>query len=87
MWQSPHGILDGVAVLPSGDLLVSDWGATDHPADGTITEYTADGRLVRQIETAAALHGPADFSYDAETGRLWVPLMIDSRVVAVDFPD
>lgn len=87
MWQSPHGILDGVAVLPSGDLLVSDWGATDHPADGTITEYTADGRLVRQIETAAAMHGPADFSYDAETGRLWVPLMIDSRVVAVDFPD
>jgi sugar lactone lactonase YvrE len=86
MWQSPHGILDGVAFLQSGDLLVSDWGTTGNPAEGTITAYTIEGKRVRQIDAGMVLHGPADFTYDAETGKLWVPLMIDGRVIAIDLP-
>ena len=84
MWKSPHGILDGVVLLPNGDLLISDWGAASSPTEGAITEYTTDGNRVRQIGAAAALHGPADFTYDAATSMLWVPLMVDNRVTAIE---
>ena len=84
MWDSPHGILDGVALLPNGDLLISDWVAADRPTEGTLTRYTQDGKRVGAVDLPAGSHGPADFSYDAATGKLWIPLMPDNRVLVID---
>jgi len=75
----PHGILDGIALLSDGSLLVSDWVKIGAAAPGTIARLGRDGRNLGVVATSAPLHGPADFHLDAQQ-RLWVPSLLDQQV-------
>ena len=79
--DAPHGLLDGLAVLPDGRLLVSDWVAVDRPVSGTleVVGWLGDS----PINTGEELHGPADIAFDAAQGTVWIPTMLNNRVVVV----
>jgi DNA-binding beta-propeller fold protein YncE len=79
--DAPHGLLDGLAVLPDGRLLVSDWVAVDRPVSGTL-EFVG-GLGDSPINTGKELHGPADIAFDAAQGTVWIPTMLNNRVVVV----
>jgi hypothetical protein len=82
-WDAPFGILDGIALLPDGRFVISDWVAVDRPADGQLIvcderHHCSAGNL------PARQRGPADISFDDAGGRLWIPLMLENRVEAFD---
>lgn len=79
--DAPHGLLDGLVVLPDGRLLVSDWVAVDRPVSGTL-EFVG-GLSDSPINTGEELHGPADITFDAAQGTVWIPTMLNNRVVVV----
>lgn len=73
------GNLDGIAFLRSGNLAFSDW------ASNSILELDMiGGELSTFYEGSAdadSLNGPADFWYDTATDQLYVPSMVDSKVL------
>ncbi|MFB7724258.1 SMP-30/gluconolactonase/LRE family protein [Nocardia sp. NPDC056100] len=81
-----HGVLDGLAVLSDGTLVVSDWVVSGGDQPGRITTYHPDGVEAAAVRLPENLHGPADFTVDAAGRNLWVPAMPDNRVVIVPLP-
>lgn len=80
------GLLDGVAVLSNGDVVVSDWVGLDKPTAGTLTVYDPSGMRRGQLHLPADAHGPADFYYHRERNQIWLPQMLDNNVTVVDVP-
>jgi hypothetical protein len=70
----PKGQLDGILVLPSGDLLVSSW-------DANAIYRSKAGAFEIFIENTPA---PADIGWDAKRSRVLVPLFNDNEVRAYD---
>ena len=68
---TPKGGLDGLAVLPDGNLLVSSWDAN------TIYRGPAAGPFVVEIENVNA---PADFAFDSTRNRILVPHFMENRI-------
>ncbi|MFI6869604.1 SMP-30/gluconolactonase/LRE family protein [Nocardia sp. NPDC050406] len=81
-----HGILDGVAVLSTGNIVVSDWISTQGDKSGTLTVYRPDGTPATQLRLPDNLHGPADFAVDPAGRNIWIPAMPDNRLVIVPLP-
>lgn len=79
--NGPHGILDGLALLPDGRMIVSDWRAINPPVPGTITVLAADGSAEKKLDLGREIHGPADFAVDAVRGEIWVPALLDGAIV------
>ena len=71
----PKGSLDGIVLLPGGDLLISSWDGKalyrGKPA-GPFTELLGD------------LNAPADIGYDSKRMRVLVPRFLDNRLEAWD---
>ncbi len=67
----PVGQLDGVVLLPGGDVLVSSW------ASSSVVRVAPDGTAVTVAEGAPA---PADIGYDSARNRLLIPLFNDDAV-------
>jgi hypothetical protein len=78
------GVLDGIALLPSGKLVISDWVSND-PVPGLLWVVTPAGEIERSIELDD-LHGPADFDLDRKRGALWIPAMTDNCIRVVPAP-
>lgn len=71
----PKGSLDGLVVLPGGDVLVSSWEAS------AVFRGKGGGpwrEVIRDVKS------PADISYDAKRGRVLVPLFDGNEVRAYD---
>jgi DNA-binding beta-propeller fold protein YncE len=83
--KSPHGLFDGLAVLPDGRLLVSDWNVIDlnHPVAGSLYILSAAGTVISEVQIGREIRGPADFAFDAANSTLWIPATIDNQVVVV----
>ncbi|MGW4774152.1 hypothetical protein ACWEO2_39690 [Nocardia sp. NPDC004278] len=81
-----HGVFDGIALLPNGDLAVSDWVSADKPVPGTIKIYHTDGTEVATVKLPQDLHGPADFALDGAGKNLIVPAVADDKVAIVALP-
>lgn len=78
------GRLDGIARLPDGRLLLSDWVSIDAPAAGRLVWF--DGRGARPWEVGGTpLHGPADFLV-SRAARLILPRTVDGVVTVVPLP-
>lgn len=75
----PIGALDGIALLPDGMLLFSDWVALDSP--GAIWLFDPHTGSLTALDLSRELRGPADFYFDEKTGNLWLPLMQDGKVL------
>lgn len=79
--KGPHGILDGLALLPDGRLVISDWRSIDPPKPGAVTIHAADGTTTKTVDFGREVHGPADFDVDVAKSEIWLPAMIDNAVV------
>jgi len=77
----PHGILDGLALLPDGRLVISDWRSIDPPKPGAVTLHAADGTTTKTLDFGREINGPADFAVDAAKGEIWLPAMRDGAIV------
>lgn len=76
------GRLDGIARLPDGRLLLSDWISIDAPTEGRLLSF--DGRAARPwLRAPASLHGPADFLVSRSRPRLILPRTLDGVVTVV----
>jgi sugar lactone lactonase YvrE len=80
---SPHGILDGIAELPDGSKIVSDWVDVKAPVKGAFWRFSADGTSPRKIDFGMDIHGPADFAFDPASQSLWIPATLDNKVIIV----
>lgn len=67
----PKGGLDGIAVLPSGELLVSSW-------EGSAIYRGKPGGEFK--EAVGGVGSPADITYDAKRQLVLVPRFMDSKV-------
>ncbi|WP_417767546.1 SMP-30/gluconolactonase/LRE family protein [Stappia sp.] len=79
--KGPHGILDGLALLPDERMLISDWRSFDPPSPGGISLHAGDGTELARLSLPREVHGPADFAVDAASGLIWVPVMRDGTVL------
>lgn len=75
----PIGALDGVALLPDGRVIFSDWVAFDRP--GKIRAYSIDKKELSEIKLSEDVRGPADFYYDSKTNTIWLPRMMEGKVL------
>jgi len=74
----PLGFLDGVALLPDGRVIFSDW--VSFSGTGTLRAYDLDTAKLSEVELSEDARGPADFFFDAKTGMLWLPRMVEGTV-------
>ncbi len=70
----PVGNLDGFASLGGGSYIVSDWMA------GKIFKFTAGGKTEPIIDLGK---GNADLTYDAASKIMYVPHMMENKLIAV----
>lgn len=73
------GALDGVALLSGGRLLYSDWVAFDRP--GKLMVYDLKSGSFSEMKLSSPVRGPADFFYDPARKTLWVPKMMEGKVL------
>ncbi len=77
----PHGILDGIALLPDGRLLISDWVDFARPAPGLLWQLPTSGGAAEPLVPGREIRSPADFAVDSRSDSLWIPSMLDGTVV------
>lgn len=75
----PIGALDGVSLLPDGRVIFSDWVAFDRP--GLIRIYDPATKELSTLHLSEEVRGPADFYYDAGTKTLWLPRMLEGKIL------
>jgi DNA-binding beta-propeller fold protein YncE len=75
----PVGALDGVALMPDGRVIFSDWVAYDKT--GVIRAYDLNTKTLSEIKLSEEVRGPADFYYDGPGKTLWLPRMIEGKVL------
>jgi len=80
---SPHGVFDGLALLPDGRALVSDWVGLKGEAGALLAVDLATG-ATETLGLPQTLHGPADFALTAD--KLWLPAMLDGAVAVLPAP-
>ncbi|MBI5971051.1 MAG: hypothetical protein HY884_07850 [Deltaproteobacteria bacterium] len=73
------GALDGVALLPGGRLIYSDWVAFDKP--GMLLVYDLNTGFFTELKLSQPVRGPADLYYDAPRNMLWLPKMMEGKVL------
>ncbi len=75
----PLGSLDGVVLLGDDRVLFTDWVAYDKT--GVMRSFNLNTKELSEIKLAEAPRGPADFYYDADSARLWLPRMMEGTVM------
>lgn len=81
--RGPHGILDGLVLLPNERMLISDWRSFDPPSPGGLSLHASDGTELARLSLPREVHGPADFAVDTAAGVIWVPVMRDGTVLVM----
>ncbi|MBI5237601.1 MAG: hypothetical protein HY887_04180 [Deltaproteobacteria bacterium] len=72
------GALDGVALLPGGRLMFSDWVSFEKP--GALRVYDLDKKELSTVKLSEDVRGPADFYYDAKHKKLYLPRMLEGKL-------
>jgi DNA-binding beta-propeller fold protein YncE len=74
-----QGAFDGLALLDDHTLIVSDWGAMDHPA-GFVEKIDLTSKKVTKLNWPV-IAGPADFYFDTNRKRLVIPALVEEKVL------
>jgi hypothetical protein len=74
-----RGSFDGLELLDDHTLIVSDWVALDHPA-GIVEKVDLRSKTATKVNMPA-IAGPADLYLDAKKKRLFIPVMLESKVL------
>lgn len=79
------GVYDGMQMV-CGRLVVSDWVERgEAKGKGRLLVYKPCKRQTTQIQVGTALSGPSDIFADKRTHTLWIPCMLDNKLVALPF--
>lgn len=74
-----HGAFDGLALLDDRTLLVSDWGAVDHPA-GFVEKVDLKTKQATKLDWPV-INGPADFYLNAAEKKLYIPALVEGKII------
>jgi len=74
-----QGGFDGLEMIDGHTLLVSDWGALDHPA-GFLEKIDLRSKTATKLDWPV-IAGPADFYLDVKNKRIYVPVLLESKVL------
>jgi DNA-binding beta-propeller fold protein YncE len=74
-----HGAFDGLALLDDHTLVVSDWGAMDHPA-GFVEKVDLKTNKVTKLDWPL-ISGPADFYLNASEKKIFIPALVEGKLV------
>ncbi len=77
--SGPVGLLDGLALLPDGRVLFSDWVKFGSP--GRLNIFDVESGKMTFLKLKEDAIGPADFFYDKGTNKLWLPRMVEGKVM------
>jgi hypothetical protein len=81
-----EGIYDGI-IRKCGKLYVTDWiNLADNK--GRLIEYKRHCKKgIKEIKLDKSIGGPSDIFADKKTKLLWIPSMIENKIIAVPFSD
>lgn len=79
---SKGGFYDGVAYY-DGKLLFSDWVAFEKA--GVIIQKDLNTGKVSTLKLGEKIGGPADFYLDVKGKRIWIPMMMENKVLITGF--
>jgi len=74
-----QGGFDGLEMIDGHTLLVSDWGALDHPA-GFLEKIDLRSKTATKLDWPV-IAGPADFYLDVKSKRVYIPVLLESKVL------
>ena len=74
-----HGAFDGLALLDDHTLIVSDWGAMDHPA-GFVEKVDLKTKQATKLDWPV-IAGPADFYLNVGEKKLYIPALVEGKLV------
>jgi hypothetical protein len=74
-----HGAFDGLALLDDHTLIVSDWGAIDHPA-GFVEKVDLKTKQATKFDWPV-INGPADFYLNASEKKIYIPALVEGKLV------
>ncbi len=77
------GQFDGLAVTGDHQLIVSDWVAFDKTA-GVLKKVDLTTKQATTLDIPV-IAGPADFCYDAKTNMLYIPVMMEGKILIRPF--
>jgi hypothetical protein len=73
------GAFDGLALIDDHTLIVSDWGALDHPA-GFVEKIDLNTKKATRLDWPV-IAGPADFYFDASEKLLVIPALVGEKLL------
>jgi DNA-binding beta-propeller fold protein YncE len=74
-----RGAFDGLALLDNHTLVVSDWGAIDHPA-GFVEKFDLTTKKATKLDWPL-IAGPADFYLNAPEKKIYIPALVEGKLV------
>lgn len=80
--SSREGYYDGIAVY-KGRVIVSDWIA--YQKAGELVSIDPESGRAVPLELGEKIGGPADFYLDRKGKRLWIPMMMENKVLITAF--
>lgn len=80
----PLGLLDGVALVQDRRIYFTDWVAFDKP--GILRVYDLMTGELSSIKLSEDVRGPADFYYDSRSNAIWLPKMMEGKVLIERLP-
>ncbi|WP_051249558.1 SMP-30/gluconolactonase/LRE family protein [Maridesulfovibrio zosterae] len=80
--HSKGGFYDGIA-LYDGKVLFSDWVAFEKK--GVIVMLNSKSGESSVLDTGEEIAGPADFYLDKNSKKMWIPMMMENKILIVSF--
>jgi hypothetical protein len=78
------GMYDGIQKY-RGRILVSDWINSSGQRQGKLYAYDKCKKKLSEIAPGVYISGPSDIYLDRKMKVLWIPCMLDNKIVAVPF--
>ncbi|NDV22480.1 hypothetical protein [Desulfovibrio sp. JC022] len=76
--SSRNGLYDGM-VYHDGNVIFSDW--VDFKKEGVLIRQDVETGELSTLDLGEKIGGPADFYLDKEGKRLWIPMMLENKVM------
>ncbi|MFW5499378.1 MULTISPECIES: hypothetical protein [unclassified Maridesulfovibrio] len=80
--SSRNGFYDGM-VYHEGNIIFSDW--VDFKKEGILIKQDVKTGESVTLDLGEKLGGPADFYLDQKEKRLWIPMMLENKVMIVGY--
>ncbi|TIH12702.1 hypothetical protein D0S45_17175 [Marinifilum sp. JC120] len=77
-----NGLYDGM-VYHEGNIIFSDW--VDFKKEGVLIRQDAETGELSTLDLGEKIGGPADFYLDQKGKRLWIPMMLENKVMIVGY--